>query len=108
MRDQRGLAQAHGIDEFWDGTALLRDALLFGFVREAKTGKVKGNRAKSGPGERTEIAQKHIRRAPERRTVQKQHRWPRALFDIAKFQSINGNELVFRFDFFHGMHAIVS
>ena len=76
MRDQRGLAQARGIDEFRDGIALLRYALLRGYVGEAKTGKVKGNRAKSGLGKRAEIAQKHVRRAAERRTVQKQHRRP--------------------------------
>ena len=76
MRDQRGLTQVRGIDEFRDGIALLRHALLGGFFGEAKTGKVKGNRAKSGLGKRAEIAQKHVRRAPERRTVQKQHRWP--------------------------------
>jgi len=76
MRDQRGLAQARGIDEFRDGIALLPDALLGGYVGEAKTGKVKGNRAKSGLGKRAEVAQKHVRRAPERCTVKKQQGWP--------------------------------
>ena len=76
MRDQRGLAQARGIDEFRDGIALLRHALLGGNFGKTKTGKVKGNRAKSGLGKRAEIAQKHVRRTAERRAVQKQHRWP--------------------------------
>ena len=45
------------------------DALLGGYVGEAKTGKVKGNRAKSGLGKRAEVAHEHVRRAPERCTV---------------------------------------
>src|SRR5688572_5640901 len=108
MRDQGGLAQARGIHEFRNGISLLRHALLGGYVGEAKTGKVEGNRAKSSFGKRAEIAQKHIRRASERGAVQKQHRWTRTFFDIAELQPINVNELVFRFGSFHVIHDIVS
>src|SRR5258705_13106915 len=108
MRDQRGFAQAGGIDEFRDGIALLRRALFGGYFGEAKAGKFKGNRAKSGLGKRAEIAQKHVRRAAERRAVQKQQRWHCACFDISKLQTIDVSELVFRFDSFHSMHYIGS
>src|SRR6188474_3271378 len=104
MRDQRGFAQPSGVDEFRNGISLLRGALLGGYVGKAKTWIVKGYCAKSSLGKRAEITPKHVRRAAERRAVQKQHRWPRTIFDIAKFQSVDVNELVFRFDCFDIPH----
>src|SRR5215470_2847189 len=107
MRDQSGLSETRGVDEFRNGITLLRRALFVGYVREAETGKIEGNRAKSGFGKRAEVSHKHVRRATERRAMQKEHRRSRARFDVAKFQAIDVYKLVFQFDFFRRSHRKV-